>query len=165
LELHDRLQGSWEAIKAHLVAEVARDFPVFEGTTLKNALLRDFLDRRGIPWPRYESGSPILDDETFRTMARRFPELEPLRQLRVTLGRLRLHDLAIGRDGRNRTLLSPFHTDTGRNQPSSSRFCFGPARWIRGLIRPPEGYGIEEPHPPLALPHRPTSIGVRRRPA
>ncbi len=29
-----------------------------------------------------------------------------------------------------------------RNQPSNANFVFGPAKWIRGLIRPPEGYGL-----------------------
>ena len=68
--------------------------------------------------------------------------LEPLRQLRTTLGQLRLNDLAVGSDGHNRCLLSPFRSETGRNQPSNSRFIFGPSRWIRGLIRPPQGYGL-----------------------
>src|SRR5262249_21840255 len=45
-------------------------------------------------------------------------------------------------DGRNRCLLSPFRAVTGRNQPSNTKFIFGPARWIRGLIRPPEGHGL-----------------------
>ena len=31
---------------------------------------------------------------------------------------------------------------TGRNQPSNAKFILGPARWMRGLIRPPEGHGI-----------------------
>jgi DNA polymerase I len=75
-------------------------------------------------------------------MARLYPKLEPLRQLRRTLGRLRLHELSVGGDGRNRCMLSPFRSATGRNQPSNSRFIFGPARWVRGLIRPAEGCGL-----------------------
>ena len=31
---------------------------------------------------------------------------------------------------------------TGRNQPSNSKFIFGPSVWLRGLIKPPPGYGI-----------------------
>lgn len=62
--------------------------------------------------------------------------------MRVALGQLRLNDLAVGADGCNRCLLSPFRSETGRNQPSNSRFIFGPSRWIRGLIRPPQGYGL-----------------------
>src|SRR4051794_19338625 len=38
-------------------------------------------------------------------------------------------------------LLSPFRSETGRNQPSTARLIFGPPRWLRGLIRPPQGHG------------------------
>ena len=31
---------------------------------------------------------------------------------------------------------------TGRNQPSDSKFIFGPAVWLRGLIRPEPGWGL-----------------------
>jgi DNA polymerase I-like protein with 3'-5' exonuclease and polymerase domains len=58
------------------------------------------------------------------------------------LDKLKLHELAIGSDSRNRCLLSAFSSKTGRNQPSNTRFVFGPSKWIRGLIRPPEGYGL-----------------------
>jgi DNA polymerase I-like protein with 3'-5' exonuclease and polymerase domains len=65
-----------------------------------------------------------------------------LRELRYTLSQLRLSDLAVGRDGRNRCLLSAFRARTGRNQPSNTRFIFGPSVWLRGLIQPPAGYGL-----------------------
>ena len=55
---------------------------------------------------------------------------------------MRLADLAVGRDGRNRTLLSPFRARSGRNQPSNSKFIFGPSVWLRGLIQPPPGHGV-----------------------
>lgn len=58
------------------------------------------------------------------------------------LSQLRLSELAVGEDGRNRCLLSAFRARTGRNQPSNSRFIFGPAVWLRGLIQPPPGHGI-----------------------
>jgi hypothetical protein len=46
----------------------------------------------------------------------------PLRELRLSLGEMRLFaNLAVGRDGRNRCLLSPFRSKTGRNQPSNAK--------------------------------------------
>jgi len=39
-------------------------------------------------------------------------------------------------------LLSPFASKTGRNQPSNSMYIFGPSVWVRGLIKPPEGYAV-----------------------
>jgi len=39
-------------------------------------------------------------------------------------------------------MLSPFSSRTGRNQPSNTKFPFGTSVWIRGLIRPQEGYSL-----------------------
>ena len=55
---------------------------------------------------------------------------------------MRLNDLAVGSDGRNRTILSAFRSRTGRNQPSNTKYIFGPSVWLRGLIKPPPGHGI-----------------------
>ena len=52
------------------------------------------------------------------------------------------NDLAVGAEGRNRTLLSPFGARTGRNTPSNTKFIFGPAVWLRGLIRPDPGKAL-----------------------
>ncbi len=102
-----------------------------------------YLMANGIPWPRLESGALALDDETFRQMAKRYPQqVGPIRELRHTLGQLRLNELAVGVDGRNRCLLSPYSARTGRNQPSTSKFIFGPSAWLRSLIKPEPGRAI-----------------------
>ncbi|MHC4402230.1 MAG: DNA polymerase [Planctomycetota bacterium] len=101
-----------------------------------------WLADNGIPWPRSESGELDLRDETFREMARQHPEVAPIRELRHTLSQLRLNDLAVGPDGRNRCLLSAFRARSGRNAPSNSRSVFGPSCWLRGLIRPATGRAI-----------------------
>jgi DNA polymerase I len=89
-----------------------------------------------------ESGALDLKAATFKDMARSYPVLGPLQQLRSTLATMRLNDLAVGVDGRNRCLLSPFQSRTGRNQPSSKSFIFGPSAWVRSLIRPEPGWGL-----------------------
>jgi len=91
---------------------------------------------------RHAAGQLALDDDTFKEMSRLHPELAPLCELRHSLSQLRLADLAVGTDGRNRTLLSPFGSKTGRNQPSNAKYIFGPSVWLRGLIRPSEGMAI-----------------------
>jgi hypothetical protein len=102
-----------------------------------------YLTGKGIPWPRLESGALALDDDTFREMARTYPaEVGPIRELRYTLSQLRLQDLAVGADGRNRLLLSAFGSKTGRNAPSNTRFIFGPSTWLRCLIRPELGRAV-----------------------
>jgi hypothetical protein len=103
----------------------------------------EYLIRKNIPWPRLETGALALDDETFREMARAYPaEVGPIRELRHTLSQLRLNELAVGSDGRNRCLLSMFGTKTGRNAPSNSKFIFGPSTWLRSLIRPAPGRAV-----------------------
>jgi hypothetical protein len=102
-----------------------------------------YLQRRGIPWPRLASGALALDDATFKGMARVYPaEIGPLRETRHALSQLKLRDLAIGPDGRNRTLLSVFGSSTGRNQPSNSAYIFGPSCWLRSLIKPAPGHAL-----------------------
>ena len=83
-----------------------------------------------------------LDDDTFAEMARSNSDVALMRELRVSLSQLRLADLAVGSDGRNRTPLNPYQSKTGRNQPSSVKFIFGPSTWLRGLIRPEVGRAV-----------------------
>jgi hypothetical protein len=97
----------------------------------------DLLKRLGIAWPMLSNGQPALDDDTFREMARlHHGDIALLREVRYALAQMRLHELAIGRDGRNRVLLSCFSSRTGRNQPSNSAFVFGSSVWERCLIQP-----------------------------
>ena len=108
----------------------------------KTANFIAYLQRKKINWPLLDSGNPKMDDETFSVMSLRHPEIIPLKELRSTLSKMRLKDLSIGEDGRNRTLLSPFRSKTGRNQPSSSKFIFGASSWLRGLVKPEEGMSL-----------------------
>ena len=140
--LFRRLGENWESLKADLIASVDADFGVYEGTTFKSVRFAAWLHARGIRWPRHPSGSLALDHDSFGDMVKRWPELRPLHELRATLGRMRLTGLEVGADGRNRCSILGFGSVTGRNQPSTSKFIFGPAKWMRSLIRPPEGYGL-----------------------
>ncbi|TYO68496.1 DNA polymerase I [Bradyrhizobium hipponense] len=136
------LQQNWTAIQDQLIAEIDTDYHVFEGCTFKHNRFDQFLAEHRIPWPRHESGSLDLGDGTFRQMAKAHPQISPLRELRSALSELRLNDLSVGKDGRNRVILSAFRSRSGRNQPSNSKFIFGPSVWLRGLIQPPPGHGV-----------------------
>jgi hypothetical protein len=126
---------------AELVSESPAD-AAYRPMTFSTARFAAYLQRQGIPWPRLASGALALDDDTFREMARAYPAVAPLRELRHALGQMRLHELAVGADGRNRCMLSAFGARTGRNAPSNSRFIFGPSTWLRGLIRPEPGRAV-----------------------
>ena len=131
-----KLKDNWRCIQDRLIAEIDRDFGVYEGRTFKTERFGRWLAQNGIPWPRLESGTLDLSDSTFRDQAKAYPAIGPLRELRHSLSQLRLNELRVGADGRNRCMLSPFVSKTGRNQPSNSRFIFGPSAWLRGLIKP-----------------------------
>ena len=81
-----------------------------------------------IPWPRLESGRLDLERRHVSADGQGLPGIgADARVAGHSLGELRLNDLAVGRDGRNRALLSPFRSKTGRNQPSNSRSIMGPS--------------------------------------
>jgi DNA polymerase family A len=141
-ELLAHLRENWTAITDSLIARVDRDYGVYENRSFRRARWGQWLQSHGINWPRLPTGVLALDYDTFREMARCHPEVVPMKELRATLAKLRIHDLPVGPDGRNRTLLSPFGSRTGRNQPKTSEFIFGPAKWVRGLIRPEPGKAL-----------------------
>lgn len=126
---------------ARRVADMDEDTPVRQYSFSSQRWV-DYLVREGIPWPKLESGTLDLSHEAFRQMARQYPQVAPIRELRHTLSQLRLNRLAVAPDGRNRALLSAFRARTGRNQPSNAKFIFGPSAWLRSLIQPAPGWAV-----------------------
>jgi hypothetical protein len=101
------------------------------------------LERRGIPWLKTEkSGLYLLKDKYFKDQCRTYPELEPLRQLRKVISVLKEPKLTVGTDGRNRTPVAGFGAGSGRNAPKAAKNIWGYPRFLRGLIRPPEGVAV-----------------------
>jgi DNA polymerase family A len=144
LERFDHLKDRWDALERQLIETLGKEYGVYneQGSFSQKRFAR-YLNARGWGWPALESGRLDLKDKTFKQMARVHPELEPLRQLKYCREKLKLHQLAVGRDGFNRCWLNPFGSRTSRNQPSNSRFIFGPAVWLRDyLIQPKPGWGI-----------------------
>ncbi len=150
VDLYRRFVANWGAIKRDLITEVDRAYGVFdEKGTLKRDRLSAYLLKHKIDWPRTPTGMLALDTETLEERASAHPQLHALRELLIILNQLKFFGLGVGHDSRNRCGLSPFRTLTGRNQPSGDRerpdvtgFLYGPARWIRGLIRPGPGQAV-----------------------
>jgi DNA polymerase I-like protein with 3'-5' exonuclease and polymerase domains len=136
------LRDRWDDIKLDLIAEVDADYGVYDGTRFKHARFAEYVLQNGLPWPKLKTGKLDLKDDTFREMAKSHPIVSALRELRHALSEMRLNELIVGEDGRNRTGLGAFGSRTGRNQPGNTKFIFGPAVWMRGLIKPPAGYAI-----------------------
>lgn len=140
--LLSRLRTNWAHLQERLITRVDEQYGVYEGRTFKQAHFAEYLNRNGIAWPTLTSGRLALDDDTFSDQCKSWPQLRPLKDLRQAMGQLRLNDLAVGADGRNRMLLSMFSSKTGRNQPSNAKFVFGLSAWLRGLIKPQAGHGL-----------------------
>jgi hypothetical protein len=142
LRLLERTRARWDDIRSNLVTAVDH-FGIYEIEDGKphwsKQRFSDFVRRSRMIWPAYADGTLDERDQTFRDMEGRYPQIGPLRELRYSLSKLRLNDLQVGNDGRNRTLLGPYGSKTGRNQPSSAKYVFGPAKWVRFFITPPPG--------------------------
>jgi DNA polymerase I len=94
--------------------------------------------------------------ETLRRQAQRYPVLRSFQRLQSQVAELRLSKFlnTIGQDGFSRCPLMPFWTLTSRNLPQGEKdedsgkvetvFLLGLPAWLRGVIRPPEGWTVVE---------------------
>jgi hypothetical protein len=114
-----------------------------DGWHWNNAQFEAWTISIGIQWPRKEeTGKLDLRRKTFDSMAKAYPQVEPLRQLRYIRDKLRTINLSVGPDGRNRTVLWPFSSKTSRTQPKAREWIFSPSVWLRFLIKPEPGKAI-----------------------
>jgi hypothetical protein len=146
LPLLTRIRAQWDPIKCDLVA--AKDqFGIYEIVNgvphWRKQRFADCICRNQWVWPVLPSGIYDEEEDTFKEMEGRYPEVRELRQLKSTVSKLKLNDLSVGRDGRNRAApLGAYGTKTARNAPSNSKYIFGPAKWLRSLIAPPPGRAL-----------------------
>jgi len=125
-----------------LISAVDSAFGVYDGLAFRRkAFIRLLEDQKITDWPS-KNGIPLLDQKTFERMGPRYPEIIPLGRLRYTVSKIRSLKLAVGPDGRNRTAVMLYGTTTARNAPSTTKFIFAVSKWLRGLIKPPEGCAI-----------------------
>jgi hypothetical protein len=147
MELLELLRANWAAIQHELVVDINRAYGVYlpnpsGGWSFSAAEFERYLVGQDIPWPRLATGALDLDKRAFEDAVDAYPQLSNLKELRHILSSLRLEDLAVGRDGRNRYMLSPFGASSGRNAASTTKSIYGPSCWMRGLIRPAPDRGL-----------------------
>jgi DNA polymerase-1 len=143
-ELADK--GTWTEVRDAMVPAIDAAYSVYVkdagGWHFNTERFAAYLRREGISWPATETGKLSLRGKTFETMTKGHPQMENLRQLRHALNKMRRIQLAVGKDGRNRSVLWPFKSKTGRTQPKAREWIFSPAVWLRRLIRPGPGMAI-----------------------
>ena len=153
--MHDELTDRWPDVQVALIGAVTERWPVYDGTSFNPGAFRTELLRRGIiDWPETKTGQLKLDQDLLRDQAKSRPELYELYEVRHALGGMRMNDLHVGADGRNRAWLAPFWTRTGRNQPSSSQFLFALPAWMRFLCLAQPGHVI------VGLDYKAQEIGI-----
>jgi DNA polymerase-1 len=139
----------WRDIRDDMVPAVDAQYSVFVRNTAGEWAFSaerwtTYLKQEGLYdlWPRLETGALNMRRKTFEDMSRGFSKLEALRQLRHTRDKMRRVKLAVGADGRNRTVLWSFASKTGRTQPAAAEWIFSPAVWLRSLIKPARGMAV-----------------------
>jgi DNA polymerase family A len=140
-------EGTWSAVRDAMVPAIDAQYGVYVGNAVGEwsfslERFEAYCARSGIAWPRLESGKLNMKRKTFEDMSKGQPQLEALRQLRHTRDKMRKIKLAVGADGRNRTVLWPFKAKTSRTQPKASEWIFSPAVWLRSLIKPGPGMAV-----------------------
>jgi DNA polymerase I len=141
----EKLKSNWERIKTGVAKKAQRKFRVYGGPlemTIDPEKFEKFVRKKGVTdWPLTDTGKFRTDFKLLEEMYKLYPWLTDLKDAQYILSQMKLSDLPVGRDGHNRTLLGAFQASTGRNQPSSSQYVFGPAVWLRNaLIQAPSGY-------------------------
>jgi DNA polymerase I len=137
-----RLRANIDRLRDALIQQVDGEYGVFRGGKFHPPLWGAWAKRNNIPWPRTCPWRLDLRRGTFREMAKKHAKVRPMRELLALLRQVELFRVTVGADGRNRCRLRPFASKTGRNQPSTAEFIFGPASWVRGLIKPAEGMAL-----------------------
>lgn len=130
------MRRNWSDLRRRIIGQVDRGSSIYRGERFDEEAFSAWLGVQGIYWPRTSSRRLNLGDESWREMARLYPQVRPLKELRSTLLAFDPSALAVGCDGRNRTPIRPFSTVTGRNAPSTKSSVLGPASWVRHLIKP-----------------------------
>jgi hypothetical protein len=140
-------ENTWGAVRDAMVPAIDAKYGVYvrgeNGEwSFNTAQFEAYCVREGVAWPRLETGKLNMQRKTFDAMSKGLPQLEDLRQLRHVRDKMRKIKLAVGADGRNRTVLWPFKAKTSRTQPKAANWIFSPAVWLRSLIKPDQGMAV-----------------------
>jgi DNA polymerase I len=132
----------WPLVKDHLVKKYNELINVFdENGTEKNELFEAMIKRNGLfaNWKRtFNSGSLVKDLKYVKKFSD-YPDIANYIKIKYFLNLNKLSSLQPGFDGKSRVAFNMFGSETGRCQPSSSKFVFGGPKWIRNFIKPSWG--------------------------
>jgi hypothetical protein len=142
---YECIQKNKEQLQRDVIDQLLAD-PRYEGVyqfySFNIKGFNEFLNREGIAWPRLSSGQLDVREETIKASAELETALVPIHETRKVLSALRGLAEPLCADDCLRCYTSPFHTATGRNNPSSKVFLPAMPRAFRQLLQPPEGEAL-----------------------
>ena len=140
-ETFRKLRDRWPQVVDRLIEQECDRFDVLKHRDVDADKFARWLEAHGVTfWPTTSSGKLASDKDTLAEMAKIYGgAINELKEYLSAIRQTRLFEnMAVGADNRNRFLISPFSSKTGRNQPSSSAAVFGASVWVRPLIKPAE---------------------------
>ncbi len=117
LTLLERLRADWEFIQADLIAEVDKDFGVFEGRVFKTELFARYLSRYQIAWLRIslQSGIPSQSKRLCRSLSKTLENI--FNEIRSGMRSLTIADIKeILRIEIRKSILHSHHVHPGTNE-------------------------------------------------
>jgi hypothetical protein len=131
-----------QGLRLRLVSDQDLTHGLYDGTSLTQARLAEFIVRHGLRWKRTATGKLAIRNKAFEALAANHPEFAGLAEIEKTLKLLHEFRLAAGEDWRCRTPIWAFSTITSRMAPSGSAYPFATAAWTRRLIMPAPGRAL-----------------------
>ena len=131
----------WPQAKENFIKKQDKGLNCFEDGVFKQEKFKALIIKNNLfdKFPRTAKGNLKSDEKTLE-LYDSYPDLNKLRKLRKIAGSGKMLGYNIGPDNRSRTELHWFSTVTGRTAASSSKYPFGPSKWVRELIKPPTGF-------------------------
>ncbi len=96
-ETVQQLRIGWPLIRDHVIRNIGQNFSFYSGRRFDLEAFTRWVAQRAIPWPRLASGQLDLGNDAFKEMARIYPVLGPIKELRTTLTGFDPAMLAIGK--------------------------------------------------------------------
>jgi len=135
------------AVVSKMRAELNRKLgaEVYFQNVFKRKTMFHVMRRNGIPIPiDPKTGKDSCATKLIKSMIETYPLLKHYYEDKRMIDAVKNLKLEIGADGRNRFWLNPFHTKTGRNNPSTNRAIFGLPHTMRSFMKPPPGMSLAQ---------------------
>jgi hypothetical protein len=132
-----------QAIRLRAVSDTSLTHGLYEGASLKQARMKEFVVRHQLQWRKTRKAGKLgTAYHDFVELEQLHPEFNGLADITKTVDQLRELQLFPGNDKRFRTPIWAFSTITSRSAPNGAAYpCATPA-WCRYTIIPPQGHTI-----------------------